>query len=374
MTFNRTHLLALSAVLALSACQATTGQGARSGNLDTSLAGAMASAATDAADSGYLRESLMFNERLYRGAPTNAQYILNYARDLRRAGKIEDALLVVRTPALEKNASEPLLTECAKVLIARGDYAEAGEFAARAVKKNGKSPDAHQALALAQSGLGEHAAAQSGFEKALAIWPAGRDRTPVINNLAMSLTAQGKVSEARGIMARATGEALQSEVYQNNRALLGTLEDRAVTSGAPSPDIEIEVADEHVVIKPARKPDMAVSETVAEDVKVETAKPVEEKPAEVQPAAAKTAEKPVEAKPEAKRKTRWSPARKRKTTAAHGKVTEPSAPATAGDTGIQPTQLFDEKSEETVKQEPGPDEAPRPPAVPVTPVKMDPIL
>lgn len=244
---NRAFLLTLSVcTLALAGCgTAKPGKaGAANAGGSDKVSRAMASAARDAADGGLTQESLMFQENLYHKDPRNEVNIINYARGLRKAGRIDDALLVVRTPASAQRASSPLLTECSMVLIAAGEYNAALGYAQKAIERDKKSADAIHALALAMSGLEEHSAAQLQFQKALDMWPENRDKTPVINNLAMSLVAQGKVSEARTVMSLATGEALRSRTYQNNRALLESLKDRDVrreklaapaTQAAPAP-------------------------------------------------------------------------------------------------------------------------------------------
>lgn len=252
------------AAVALSGCQTTGGAtSSRSMSSDDRIAGAMASAARDAATSGLLAESLAINQKLYNDDPNNADRILAYARDLRRAGRIDDAKLVIRTPALGGNASEPMLTECALTLVAEGSYEDAVAFAEKAIAKNAKSPDAHQALALAKSGTGDHAGAESAFAKALALWPQGRDQTAVINNLAMSQAAQGHVAQARATMTMATGEALKSEIYQNNRAFLSSLRDIPdtpkvagidVVDVTPSEQMAAEDSDAAMIMAPAQKP------------------------------------------------------------------------------------------------------------------------
>lgn len=223
-------------------------KGVKSGS---SVNASIAEAAKDAASSGRPKESLMFNEKLYRSDPRNNDYILAYARDLRRAGRIDDALLVVRTPAKNKKATSPILTECAMVLISDGKYDEAMGFAQKALQKDGKSPDAHQALALAMSGMGEHEDAELQFKKALDLWPEKRDRTPIINNLAMSMAAQGKITQARDVMSQATGEALTSETYQTNRALLESLKDRPQAEKLdPKKPIAIDIRKTKARMKP----------------------------------------------------------------------------------------------------------------------------
>ena len=237
---NRTLALALVSSLALTACAGMPGKasslkGGNGSDGKSSVAGAIASAAQDAADEGNTTDALAFQQKLYYGDPHNPDYILSYAKALRHAGKINDALLVIRTPAKEKRAGEPLKTEAAMVLISAGQYDEAMEFAQAALEKSDKSPYAHQALALAMSGLNKNAEAQAQFERALDLWPDNEDKTPIINNLAMSLAAQGKITEARNVMSQATGEALKSEVYQNNRAMLDTLKDRDIVVSPITP-------------------------------------------------------------------------------------------------------------------------------------------
>ncbi|NBX65429.1 MAG: hypothetical protein EBQ96_00310 [Proteobacteria bacterium] len=271
MIAKKTTASALVFVLALSlsACQTTTGSMSKSGTDNDRIAGAMASAARDAAGSGYFSESLAINEKLYHDNPNRPETILAYARDLRRAGRIDDAKLVIRTPALGKKADEPLLTEAALVMVAEGNYAEAVGFAEKAIAKNPKSAYAHQALALALSGEGKHANAEDSFATALSIWPEGRDQTAVINNLAMSQAAQGKIKDAKATMAMATGEALRSEVYQNNRSFLSSLDEGQVAMKTNVINFEpVTAADEKVagavmVMKPTQKPHSEKPDVVA---------------------------------------------------------------------------------------------------------------
>jgi len=254
------RLLVLSSLLALGACQNfSQPAGSYQRRSDDRVAGAMVSAARDAADEGMMGQSLAFHEKLYNRDPRNTEYIINYAAALRRVGRVDDATLVVRTPARDPKAGAPILTEAALVLIAGAKYEEAKTFAKRAVDTDKKSPDAWHALALAESGQQNFKSAQGHFEKALSLWPEHRDKTPVINNLAMCLTVQGRVDKAREVMALATGEALQSRTYQNNRALLDILQDVPRVEKLPplemaSKDAAEDMADEKTP-KPESKPE-----------------------------------------------------------------------------------------------------------------------
>ncbi|MCB1537526.1 MAG: tetratricopeptide repeat protein [Rhodospirillales bacterium] len=277
------RVLICAALLALAGCSHIHPKGAPDSKSSASdkISSAIASAARDAAAGGMTQESLMFQEKLYKQDPRDAANIVNYAHGLRRAGRIDDAELVIRTPATDKRAGAPMLTEAAMVMISAGNYDEGLDFAQKALDKDGKSPDAHHALALALSGLGKNADAQLQFQKALDLWPDDRDTTPVINNLAMSLAAQGKIKEARGVMRLATGQALDSSVYQNNRAMLDSLKDTDVVVmekiAAPT-----ESGSEVISLSPAR---------IVEGKKDAPEKPTIQKPATQKPKAQKTASK-----------------------------------------------------------------------------------
>lgn len=259
----RTLLLGIS-VLAFAGCShfhppgtaqasGSTSRASKSTSKDQ-LSSAIATAAKDAGDSGMTEESLMFQEKLYKEDPRDPEKIIAYARALRHAGQTDNAILVIRTPAKAPRASEPLLTEAAYVLISGGKYDEALGFAQKALEKDDKSPDAHHALALALSGLDKHEDAELQFRKALELWPETRDKTPIINNLAMSLAAQGKISEARDIMSQATGEALQSAAYQNNRALLDSLKDRDIRAEKLESGTRVQSTTEVTSIAPTNLP------------------------------------------------------------------------------------------------------------------------
>ncbi|HEY8962991.1 MAG TPA: tetratricopeptide repeat protein [Alphaproteobacteria bacterium] len=257
--FNRSILITgvLLASISLSGCESMKHTASANGDPNTAtnaqLSNAIADAARDAQAGGMTQESLGFQAKLYHDDPHNPDKILNYARALRYAGRIDDAKLVIRTPAKGPRATEPMMTEAAMILISAGEYDEALEFAQMAVEKNKKSADAHHALALALSGLEKYEAAQLQFQETVKIWPEGRDQTSVINNLAMSLAAQGKIEEARTAMAMATGEALRSATYQNNRSLLEAIKDRTPVKSEKLEPIIAKPVLVHEDVAPAAK-------------------------------------------------------------------------------------------------------------------------
>lgn len=329
-------VLALTLALGLAACQ-TTGSMSKAPSENSRIAGAMADAAKDAAGSGRLSESLAINEKLYHDNPNNPERVLAYARDLRRMGRIGDAKLVIRTPALSKNASEPMLTEAALVMIGDGNYDEAVTFAEKAIAKNASAADAHQAMALALSGNGRHKEAEEAFARALALWPEGRNQTAVINNLAMSQAAQGKIKEARATMAMATGEALRSKVYQNNRAFLASLDDADPSVKMQNEPIAFEtvpVEEEKLsgsvlAMKPVQKPVTETSEPRAP-------KPQPEIVAQAEPAPVMAVEKQeiALAKKEIKKETAEKP-----------EAISPAAGSVTATSAVRPTPLFDPEPE-----------------------------
>lgn len=227
LTMHRTYslLFITTATLSLAACQNMHGTSPGSFNGGGSRVDrAISSAARDAANAGQLGQSFAFYEKLYRKAPNNEGFAIDYARALRKTGRVDDAKLVVGANARKEKASAPLLTEYAFVLITAGEYENAQIYAKRAVTKASKSAQAHHALALALSGLGKHAEAETQFREALVLWPVNTNQTAVINNLAVCLAAQGKIAQAQETMGMATGEALTNPTYQNNRVLMDNFE------------------------------------------------------------------------------------------------------------------------------------------------------
>lgn len=226
-----TLALTCAAALALGACAGTSKS---SGNKDAIISNALASAASDAASSGQLQNSLLFVEKLYNKNPKDPDAITAYARALRRNNRLDDATLVIQAAARDKSAPAELKAEYATLLIAKGNYPEAEQIARAAVTRKGGSPEAQHALALALTGLGKEAEAEEHFRTALLRWPDGADRTPIINNLAMNLAAQGKLKDAKEVMEMATGDALSSDTYRNNRALLSALKDEVPVTALPA--------------------------------------------------------------------------------------------------------------------------------------------
>lgn len=226
------YICLLCSVVVLGGCTTTK---SKTADNDMRIAQALSSAADEAASGGMMQQSLSFQERIYKKDPKDPTAIVNYARALRKVGRVDDARLVVQSAAQARRAPIEVLTEYAMVLVASGDFNAALGAAQSATEKSKKSAPAIHALALALAGLGQYEDAQLQFQQALRIWPEDQDKTPIINNLAMCLAAQGKIAEARSVMALASGEALDSAVYQNNRALLQSLDDRGVERAAISP-------------------------------------------------------------------------------------------------------------------------------------------
>lgn len=172
--------------------------------------------------SGALRDS----EQAYKSAPNNGAVALRYAQDLRKAGLVEQAQMVLRPFAIdpEKSAAD-ILVEYAKIKLESGDFEGAQIHAQEAMVLNENYAAVYHVLGIAVDAQGHHQAAENHFRKALAMLSKDDPlHAAATNNLALSLIAQGKTGEADSLLSSA-GLAItpEQDVVKANRALVNSL-------------------------------------------------------------------------------------------------------------------------------------------------------
>lgn len=144
---------------------------------------------------------LTMAENAYRAAPNDQYAALNYAKLLRKVTMVTQADMVLKPFAINPEmASEPILTEYAKVKLSQGDFETAQIFAQEAFMKNGGA-ESQMVLGVSVDAQGHHQAAENHFRKALNNVGMDMDlRAAIQNNLALCLMAQGKNAEANSIL------------------------------------------------------------------------------------------------------------------------------------------------------------------------------
>ena len=231
-----TSLSIMATALVLTACQATTTEHASKDPLtvtksnprtqsaasvatstkDQKIDSALNQAAIESAVRGNKRQSLSYLEKLYVRNPQDPAKAINYASALRRAKEYERAAIILDPIANNPDMPSVAKTEFAAIQLALGNNKQAEQFAQKAVLQNENDFRAYHYLGIALDAEGRHPEAERAFRKGLAIWQG--DPIPIMNNLALNLTAQNNLNEALKILERAkTIAPKRIEVERNLR-------------------------------------------------------------------------------------------------------------------------------------------------------------
>lgn len=252
-TGKRKILLACVAVIALSACEATTRGGttpqseARAVRVEEALQRAVA----EGAQKGKSTATLAVLEREYKNDSDDEKTALSYARALREADYLNRALMVLAPFAGEEEAPSTVLSEYSMIVLAMGRYDESEEYARKAILKYHKNFQAYHALGIALDAQGHHKQAEVSFRKGLDNWQG--DPVPILNNLALNLAEQGLLDEAVSILHRAADAAPgRPEVERNLRIVSALQETQNYTRHSRNVADEVETEDK--LITPERKP------------------------------------------------------------------------------------------------------------------------
>jgi Flp pilus assembly protein TadD len=174
--------------------------------------------ASDAIAAGKTQEALLLYGKLHRTRPHDRAVALVYAQLLRKAGRPEEAVNILSPFASIHNSYNDdnhghvvvfssdavVLNELAAAHIATGNFDAAEQLLTRVIGDPGSAPmhpDAYSLLGIVQDAHGDHRQAEQSFNKALEGWKG--DPTPVMNNLALCLAAQGHFDQALDTLRRA---------------------------------------------------------------------------------------------------------------------------------------------------------------------------
>ncbi len=202
----------------------------------------MIAAAHEAETQGRFQEMEVFARKAYEKYPDDQNLAWPYARALRLNGHVEQAMDVLTPYTVREGVTASIYIEYASVLLAKGQVAQARDYAAKAVKTAPQLARSWNVAGVSADASGDHETAQSDFKKALSLIAKGdeRMRSVVLNNLALSLAAQGKTAEAEGVIAQAmTGAQYYPQIRVNHDALSGWAE---IARSHDVPEVTIEPA------------------------------------------------------------------------------------------------------------------------------------
>lgn len=200
----------------------------------------MMTASIEAEQLGNMTDMLVFARKSYDKDTDNPDVVWRYARALRMNDEVAKALEVLKPFTVRDGMPAMIYTEYAAGLLSDGRLEEAQAYAARATKMAPDSPRVWNIAGVAADATGDHDTAQTHLNKALGLVPDGDERTRavVLNNLALSLAAQGKTEEAEKMSERAMTGAQYYPQIRTNRTALNRWADIARNS-TDVPDVTI---------------------------------------------------------------------------------------------------------------------------------------
>ncbi len=245
MTNNVKSLLLISSgvlALALSGCQSTS-QTANSADI---VDKALMQAADQATAGGITAENLKLLENIYKRNPKDPQGAIRFARGLRDINETTKASMILEPFVKDPNAPEALKLEYAAIQLEAGRYEIAERTARDVIKQNADSGFAYHLLGTALDAQGLHQSSEEAFRQALDHWIG--DPVPVMNNLALSLTAQEKLEEAHDLLVRAKEmDPSRLEIERNLRIVNALRETVAYkpSHGRNDPSLPVDITTNH---------------------------------------------------------------------------------------------------------------------------------
>ncbi len=241
-----TCTLLIVALLGVSACQTTSGT---DGSMETSSNGSFVPRTLDSVLASLkntfsrddTRSDYMAAERAYKANPDSETNTVRYARALRKQGLSTRASLVL-LPYIKDSGetSVAVLNEYSAILLEQGSYDQAEIYANRAIKKDETSYEAYQNLGISLDAQGQHERSEAAFRKGLSYWEG--DPLPILNNLALSLAAQGYLDDAIDILRKASMAAPQRKDIERNLRIISALNKNIQTN---QPGTEVTPTPEH---------------------------------------------------------------------------------------------------------------------------------
>ena len=209
-------------------CQSTTVNGQADGSkLETmqperdAIDRALAQAASGGDGADPKAGSLFVLERAYKRQPDNINATISYARALRQEGLPQRALLILKPHLQDQPKHVQALTEYAASHLALGRYQDAESAARKAVVEDPEYYRAYHVLGVALDAQGFHKQAETAFRRGLEHWQG--DPVPILNNLALSLAAQGYLEDSLSILRRAAASAPNRTEIERNLRIISAL-------------------------------------------------------------------------------------------------------------------------------------------------------
>ncbi len=198
--------------LALTGCASTK-------KIDTTTTGSIAQPKTEAD----FRQAVSYWGQKYAANEKNRDVALNYATALRRTGRADQAVAVLRKAAIYSPDDREVLAEYGKALAAAGSYDQALDAIRRAETPDNPSWQLTSAEAAILDQMGNHDQARTLYAKALKIAP---NQPSVLSNYGMSYVLTGELKQAETLLRQAMAAPNADSRVRQNLALVVGLQGR----------------------------------------------------------------------------------------------------------------------------------------------------
>lgn len=181
-------------------------------------------AADNALKNNNYAEAVGYLALLHHQNPQDRDIAVRYATALRRTGKTDEALAVLKDFTQPEDGSASALTERARTLLQANRPADALQNARWAVDSDPKNGDAYDVLGVALDSLNKPDEAEKAFQTALA----NQTSTPehVMNNLGMSYARRGNLVDAIKTLEQASRLSNQSPLILANLDMVRNLQEQ----------------------------------------------------------------------------------------------------------------------------------------------------
>lgn len=196
---------------------------------------ALAGCDTLGASSG-ASDKAALEKQVHEAPPADVATGVRQARDLRLAGKYDDATRILSQMMLVASDDPRVVGEYGKTLLQRGRTQDAVQFLSRAVQIESGDWTTYSALGVAYDQLGDQGSAKGAYEHALALQP---NEASVLSNYALSRMLANDLKNARLLAARAAsaGGAADPKIAGNIAMIEATAPPQPVAMEPVSPPV-----------------------------------------------------------------------------------------------------------------------------------------
>ena len=166
-------------------------------------------------------ETVAALEKIYTRDPSKADAALKYATALQQTGSSNRAAVVLAPFANSAASPAAIKTEYANIQLALGNDEAAEKYANKAIAQDPKDAHAWHYLGISLDAQEKLPEAEKAFRKAIELWKG--DPTPVMNNLALNLSAQGYLDQAADVLQKAKATAPDKVEIERNLRIITAL-------------------------------------------------------------------------------------------------------------------------------------------------------